>query len=108
MKRNIRHKKTTIRSQVCSTTIVASFTRHNINPAITLTPVLLLSKRRARVCIYDCEADILGYSVEVPYPAGIALIWLILHCRCYIYVVFHASIREGFILAVITASYYPP
>jgi hypothetical protein len=32
VKRNIRCNKTTIRSQVCSTTIVASFTRHNINP----------------------------------------------------------------------------
>ena len=46
VKRNIRHN---IRSQVCSATIVASFTRHNINPAITLTPVLPLCKRRARV-----------------------------------------------------------
>lgn len=66
-----------VRSQVVATTVVVAFTHNYHNKEITMAPVLLMCKRRVRVCIYDCSADILGYSEEVTYPTGVYLIWAI-------------------------------
>ncbi len=81
-KRNIRNSKKNTRSQVVAMTVVASWINRNNNISNSeLTPVLLMCKRRIRVCLYNCKADILGYSEEVPYPLGVYLLWVILHYR---------------------------
>lgn len=76
---NAEGKCRNVRSQVVATTVVSSFLQNNINSQITMTPVLLMCKRRVRICLY---ADILCYSEEVPFPRGIYLVWVALHSRC--------------------------
>lgn len=73
---NMRKKHEDVRSQVVATTVVTSFTKKQY-----MAPVLLMCKRRVRVCLYDHKADILGFSVEVSFPMGVYLIWAILHHR---------------------------
>jgi hypothetical protein len=75
-------------SQVVVATVVSSFTHHKIHADVTSVPVLLVCKRRVRVCIYDCIQDILLISSITPLlsdgkldPMGLLLIWIILHWR---------------------------
>lgn len=64
-----------VRSRVIATTVVTSFTQKK------MAPILLMCKRRVRVCVYDCESDILGYSEKVVFPMGVYLIWAMVHNR---------------------------
>ena len=77
-----------VTSQVVATTVVVSFTNHERCSEITITPVLLVCKRRVRVCMYDCVQDTLLFSSITLLesdgkinPMGLLLIWIILHWR---------------------------
>lgn len=78
---NIRARAKQVKAQVIATTVVASYTKHFYQRDCTLTPVLVMCKRRVQVCLYDCVTDVLAYSVDVPYPACIYFIWIMLHYR---------------------------
>ena len=80
-----------VRSQALATTVVASFINNNKHN-ITITPVLLMCKRHVYVCIYECVQDILFISESVKLSTdgvlcelGVAIIWVMLHCRCVLH-----------------------
>ena len=71
-------------SQAVATTVVASFINNNKHN-ITL---ILKCKKFVHICLYDCIRDVLlvsegvALSVDgVVSESGLALIWLMLHCR---------------------------
>ena len=68
-------------SQVVAMAVVASFTNFNLYK-VPMTSVVIMCKRKLRVCMYNCESDTLLYSDEVPLTeVGVALLWAMLHFR---------------------------
>ena len=88
IKKNIISPFKNVGSQALATTVVASFINNNKHN-IAITPVLLMCKRRVYVCIYECVKDI-SESVKLSTDGvlcelGVAIIWVMLHCRCVLH-----------------------
>ena len=85
---NCRRTLNNVLSQLVALTVVSSFTARNRH-GFLITPVLLICKKRVRVCFYQCVDDILLLSEEVAlmssdgvvHPRGLFFIWIILHFR---------------------------
>ena len=80
------HSKKVI-SQLVATTVTVAFTNCNVLDE-PLSAVLLLCKKRAMVCIYECRKDILFVSESVPFcidqtltRKGVLFVWTVLHLR---------------------------
>lgn len=78
-----------VQSRVVAMTVTNLFMNRRLYNQ-PITPVLLMSKRRVCVCMFDCRLDILLYSEKINIvsshdhvdPRGIVLVWIILHYRC--------------------------
>ena len=47
-------------SQMVATCVVTSFTEKNLNPSKSaMVPTILIDEHKCRVCLYDCDKDIL-------------------------------------------------
>ena len=47
-------------SQMVATCVVASFTEKNLHPSKSaMVPTILIDEHKCRVCLYDCDKDIL-------------------------------------------------
>lgn len=58
-----RHSKAVHLSQVVATCVVAAFTEKNLHPTKSaMVPTILIDEHYCRVCLYDCEKDILLIS----------------------------------------------
>ena len=71
------------------TCVVASFTAKARHPEQkALVPTVLIDEKQLRVCLYDCEKDILLISTRKPLAtkgelsrSGMALLWLVINHR---------------------------
>ena len=81
----IRSKK--VMAQLVATTVTTAFTNCQVFNK-PLSAVLLLCKRNATVCMYECQRDILFMSESIPLcieqtltRKGVLLVWSVLHLR---------------------------
>ena len=76
-------------AQTVATCVVSSFTERALHPdKPALIPTVLIDKYRFRVCLYDCEKDVLLISSEKSLStkgglsqSGMALLWVVLNHR---------------------------
>ena len=79
-------------SQFVALSVTSSFTQHNIEPKEnSLVPTIMINSNGFKVCLYDCEHDILLIS-EVKNiaqqghlsPSGILMLWIVVHHRQFL------------------------
>ena len=88
VKANMQLHTSQLKSQVAATAVVDSFTL-TCAYGITISPVLLVCRRRVMVCFYESDEDLLLFSERVPLITdsnqvnieGITLLWLIVNFR---------------------------
>lgn len=76
-------------SQLVTTCVVSSFTESNVHPHLNpLVPTLLVNKEAFRICMYDCENDVLLLSEPKSFTTkgGISrtanlILWLVANHR---------------------------
>ena len=76
-------------SQAVGTCVVASFTAKRCHPQYkALVPTLLIDEAQFRVCLYDCDKDVLLISTSKPLAtkgtlsrSGMAFLWLVINYR---------------------------
>ena len=74
--------------QLVKMAVVSSFTENNLHPTLNpMIPVILISSKEARICLYDAQKDVLMISEVFEWlnddlcKPGITLIWAMLNHR---------------------------
>ena len=87
IKKKVHRLFRSVMSQAVATAVVASFINNNKHET-SITPLIVMCKKFMHLCLYDCISDVLLVCEEVALSvdgvvseSGLALIWLMLHCR---------------------------